>query len=75
VRKGNSSDISNVVNSVMNQLPATSLNTTVSTDAAAKTVTVEVQYGYSSFFSANELLTSLNSGPVTVQSTTTMPMP
>ncbi|MBF0480415.1 MAG: pilus assembly protein [Desulfovibrionaceae bacterium] len=75
VRDGNSANISNIINSTMNKLPATSLNTTVTTNAAAKTVTVEVQYGYSSFFSANQLLSSFHSGPVTLQSTTTMSLP
>jgi len=75
VRDGNASDIPTVINSILNKLPATSLTTTVSTNAAAQTVTVEVQYGYSSFFNANELMAAFNSGPVTLQSTTTMPLP
>jgi Flp pilus assembly protein TadG len=75
VRDGNASDIATVVNSILFNLPSTTLKTTVSTNAAANTVTVEVQYGYSSFFNANQLLSSLNSGPVTLQSTTTMSLP
>jgi len=75
VRDGNSSDIATVINSIMNNLPTTTLNTTVTTNTAANTVTVEVQYGYSSFFNANQLLSAFNSGPVTLQSTTTMPLP
>jgi Flp pilus assembly protein TadG len=73
VRKGNSSEVATVVNTIMAKLPSTNVITNVTTDAGANTVTVEVKYDYSSFFNANQLLSMLNSGPVTLRSATTMP--
>lgn len=77
LREGNADNVSTLVQSLtQGQLSSQNLTTNVTTNTQAKTVTVEVQYGYTSLMGSDSMLQSFNNDqPYVLLARTTMPLP
>ncbi|EPR44153.1 TadE family protein [Desulfovibrio sp. X2] len=74
LRDGNSTEAPAVVKALTADLSGNSPTTSVTTDSATNTVTVEVQYAYQSFYGADGLLNSLIASAPVFKARTTMPL-
>lgn len=77
LREGNANNVTTLVQSLtQGQLSGQNLSTRVTTNTQAKTVTVEVQYGYTSLMGNDTVLQSFNNDqPYVLLARTTMPLP
>lgn len=71
---GETSGAGDLVQSLLPDLSSGALSTTVTTDSADNSVTVEVHYDYSSYFSSNPLGSS-HEPLLTMAAQTSMPLP
>ncbi|GFM36993.1 TadE/TadG family type IV pilus assembly protein [Desulfovibrio psychrotolerans] len=75
VISGDPSTARPIVEAVVTELPVAALTTTVSMDAGASSVTVEVRYAYQSVFLANRQADGPLPSLYTLSAKTTMPVP
>jgi hypothetical protein len=75
MREGQAADASGFVSKLLSDLPDSETTTTVSVDATANIVTVEVDYVYHSLILGSTLVDPATGDPYQLTARTSMPMP